>query len=171
MIILILILILLVFLIFLLSSQNNPKKELMTRRWIDHIYLTRLYINSYLFDIPTQDADKERLLKNQKDIGDLLNNQQVTDLLTQHIVIAAEILALAKDNQPYQDKKQEWIDNAIALSSIIPHKGDFKAMMLSHLNLTEREIGALLSGDYEKSISLLDDLVNEAIEMSKMIKV
>lgn len=55
------------------SSAVEAKAEFqdaMQRLWVDHVTWTRLFIVSFVADLPDLQATTDRLLQNQVDIGD-----------------------------------------------------------------------------------------------------
>src|ERR1044071_1619625 len=81
--------------------------DAMRKLWEDHITWTRMVIVGFLADpdatLPDLNASVDRLLQNQTDIGNAIKpfygdaaGDQLTALLRQHILIAAEILQAAK---------------------------------------------------------------------------
>ncbi len=75
----------------------------MRKLWEDHITWTRLFIVSFAADLPDLGPTTDRLLRNQTDIGDAVKpyygdaaGDQLTELLRQHILTAADLLAAAK---------------------------------------------------------------------------
>ena len=93
--------------------QSSPvtitKSELALRRdmrqlWEDHIVWTRLAIISLTTGSPDTEATVTRLLRNQTDIGNAVKpfygkaaGNELTKQLEQHILIAAEVIAAAKE--------------------------------------------------------------------------
>jgi hypothetical protein len=122
-----------------------------------------VYIIATLADLPEADAAAQRLLKNQTDIGNAIKpfygdqaGDQLTSLLREHILIAADLLNAAKsgDAAKFEEANTRWYDNAsqiaIFLSSANPDNwplADMQAMMNSHLDLTLEEATARLNGD------------------------
>jgi len=124
-------------------------------------------------------------LQNQVDIGDAIKpfygdeaGDQLTALLTDHILIAAEILQAAKsgDTTALEDAIKRWYTNAddiaVFLNAANPSQWpleEMKAMMREHLDLTLEEAVAYLQGDYEASIAAYDEVHVQALEMADML--
>ena len=94
-------------------AQDAPKvskrafHDGMRRLWVDHVTWTRLFIVSFAADLPDLQATTDRLLQNQTDIGDAVKpfygkaaGNQLTDLLTQHILTAAQVLDAGQEQRP-----------------------------------------------------------------------
>jgi hypothetical protein len=86
--------------------------DAMRKLWEDHITWTRLYIISAAEDLPDKALTAQRLLQNQADIGDAIKRfygeaagDQLTALLEEHILIAAELIDAAKagDDDAFAD--------------------------------------------------------------------
>lgn len=162
--------------------------DAMRQLWEDHIVWTRQYIVSAatetgdLADIgPTTD----RLLANQIDIGNALKpfygdeaGEQVTALLTDHILIAAQLIAAAKagDAAAVDAQHTAWHANAhdiaVALNGLNPRHwplADLDAMMTDHLELTFDEAAARLDGRFADDIAAYDLVHAEILAMADML--
>lgn len=162
--------------------------DAMRKLWEDHIIWTRQYIVSAatetgdLADIgPTTD----RLLANQTDIGNALEpfygeavGNQVTALLRDHILTAAQLIAAAKagDAAGVAAASTAWYANAhdiaVALHGLNPDNwslGDLDAMMKDHLDLTLQEAVARLQARYADDIAAYDQVHAEILSMADML--
>lgn len=159
--------------------------DAMRKLWEDHITWTRLVIVSMANDLPDTNATVERLLQNQVDIGNAIKpfygeeaGNQLTALLTDHILIAAEIIQAAKagDTDTLDDAIARWYTNADAIAAFLNAANpenwpleEMQAMMREHLNLTLQEAVAYLNGDYAASITAYDQIHVQALEMADML--
>ena len=108
------------------SSATVSERELelrqdMRKLWEDHVTWTRLAVISLTTDAPDTQATVGRLLKNQVDIGNAIKpfygkkaGNQLTALLREHIVIAADLIAAAKkgDTAAVSSEQARWQTNA-----------------------------------------------------------
>jgi len=147
-------------------------REAMRKLWEDHITWTRLYIVSAVAGLPDVQPAAERLLRNQADIGDAIKpfygeaaGAQLTALLRQHILIAAELVTAAKAGNAgaVQDASARWDANAVQIADFLsaanPGKWPAAAMrseMRHHLELTLREAQARLASDWAGDIAAYD---------------
>jgi hypothetical protein len=176
-----------------ITAQAKPKMDAqafhdaMRKLWEDHITWTRLVIVGVIGDLPAADLEEsvKRLLQNQVDIGNAIKpfygaeaGDQLTELLTDHILIAAEILQAAEDGNraALNDAIARWYANAddiaVFLNSLNPKHWpleEMKAMMKEHLDLTLEEAVTYLDGDYEASIAAYDKVHLQALEMADML--
>ena len=159
--------------------------DAMRKLWEDHITWTRLVIIGAFEDLPDLDPSIQRLLRNQVDIGDAIKpfygeaaGDQLTVLLTDHILIAAEILEAAKNGNAaaLEDASERWYANADDIAAFLnaanPEHWPFEEMqmmMREHLDLTLQEAVAYLTGDYESSIAAYDGIHLQALEMADML--
>jgi hypothetical protein len=162
--------------------------DAMRELWEDHITWTRQFIVSAatqsgnLADIgPTTD----RLLANQADIGNALKpfygdaaGDQVTALLRDHILTAAELVAAAKagDAGAVEAASAAWYRNAddiaTALNGLNPRHwplAEMKAHMKDHLDLTLKEAVARLQGRYADDIAAYDEIHTQILAMADML--
>jgi hypothetical protein len=173
-----------------LASDRVPLREVvfrseMRRLWEDHITWTRLFIVSAVAGLPDTGPTAERLLQNQADIGNAIKpfygeaaGDQLTALLRDHILIAADLVTAAKagDTAALEAAHALWYANAddIAafLASANPHhwpQAEMAAMMREHLDLTLQEAGARLAGDWSADIAAYDQIHLQALHMADML--
>ena len=159
--------------------------DAMRKLWEDHITWTRLVIIGVFEDLPDLDPSVQRLLQNQVDIGDAVKpfygeaaGDQLTALLTDHILIAAEILQAAKngDAAALEDASERSYANADDIAAFLNAANpdhwpleEMSMMMREHLDLTLEEAVAYLNGDYEASIAAYDQVHLQALDMADML--
>ena len=167
------------------SQQEIGLTLAMDALWEDHVTWTRIYIMSVTSDLPDADAAAKRLLQNQVDIGNAIKplygeeaGEQLTSLLNDHILIAADLLAAAKagDTAKFEDANARWYANAdeigAFLSSANPDHwplAEMQSMMSSHLDLTLEEASARLNSDWAGDVAAYDKVHDEILEMSHML--
>lgn len=160
------------------ASASNPGLSRITFRnamgkyWEDHITWTRLFVISDLANAPDLPATTQRLLQNQVDIGNAIKpfygdaaGDQLTALLRQHILIAADVISAAKANDTPALTAQmvRWQANADEIGDFLgaanPEQwpaAEMKAMMRQHLDLTTAEVVARLNQDWSGDIAAYD---------------
>jgi hypothetical protein len=159
--------------------------DAMRKLWEDHITWTRLVIVSIANDLPDTGPTVQRLLQNQVDLGDAIKpfygdaaGEQLTALLTDHILIAAEILQAAKagDTATLNEALERWYANADDIAEFLHAANpknwpleEMKMMMRDHLDLTLREAVAYLEGDHTASIAAYEQVHLQALEMADML--
>lgn len=157
----------------------------MRKLWEDHVTWTRLVIVSLSNDLPDSGPTVQRLLQNQDDIGDAIRpfygdaaGEQLSALLRDHILIAAEILQAAKSNDQatLDDAIARWYANADDIALFLNRANpkhwpldEMKAMMREHLDLTLQEAVAYLQGDHAASIAAYDRIHLQALDMADML--
>lgn len=177
--------------VFTTRVEAKPKTDAqafhdaMRKLWEDHITWTRLVIVSIANDLPDTQATVDRLLQNQTDIGDAIKpfygedaGNQLTALLRDHILIAAEILQAAKngDTAAQNDAIDRWYANADAIAEFLhaanPEQWpleEMRMMMHEHLDLTLQEAVAYLQGDHTASVAAYDQIHVQILEMADML--
>ena len=172
------------------ASDKVPLREAvfrneMRRLWEDHITWARLFIVSAAADLADAGPTAERLLQNQVDIGNAIKpyygeaaGDQLTALLRDHILIAADLVAAAKagDTAGFEAAQARWYANAdevaAFLSNANPRYWPFeamRAMMREHLDLTLQEASARLAGDWAADIAAYDEIHLQALHMADML--
>jgi hypothetical protein len=175
------------------SANDHPSaveakadfQDTMQRLWVDHVTWTRLFIVSFVAELPDQQATTDRLLRNQVDIGDAVKpfygdaaGDQLTALLEEHILTAADLLTAAKagDDAAFEEANEAWYTNARAIAGFLHDANprhwplaDMRQMMKDHLDLTLEEAAAQLGGDYAASVALYDEVETEILHMADML--
>jgi hypothetical protein len=167
-----------------ISESQADLSDYIRGLWEQHVTWTRLTILSLVFDLPDAEFVTNRLLRNPKDFEALLKllygdkeASTFADLLTNHLVIAAELVKAAKagDNNAAADAEKRWYANAdqIAdfLAGINPYWSgeDWKTMLYKHLEMTKEEAVNLLTGKYLESINGFDQIEEQALVMADMM--
>jgi hypothetical protein len=161
--------------------------DAMRQLWEDHITWTRLYIVGATgeTDAPDLAQTADRLIANQADIGNAIKpfygdeaGEALTDLLTEHIVVATEVIAGAKagDQAAVDEALATWYANgdeiAVFLSGANPDnwpEDDLKGHMRTHLDLTLEEASTRIEGRYEDSIAAYDKVHAQILAMADML--
>jgi hypothetical protein len=157
----------------------------MRRLWEDHVTWTRLAIISLTTDAPDTTATVGRLLENQTDIGDAIKpfygdaaGEELTRLLRDHIVIAADLIAAARggDDAAVAEAQSRWTANADDIAAFLaganPRSwdlGEMKTMLYEHLRLTADEALARLQGDWAADVAAYDQIHLQALGMADML--
>src|ERR1041385_7179714 len=103
------------------KSKPATLQAAMRKLWEDHITWTRVFIISAAGDLPDKDAATQRLLQNQVDIGNAIKpyygvaaGDKLTALLTNHILIAADLLTALDDGDSaaFAAANTAWYANA-----------------------------------------------------------
>jgi hypothetical protein len=157
----------------------------MRRLWEDHVTWTRLAIISLTTDAPDTEATVGRLLKNQTDIGDAIKpfygetaGQQLTRLLRDHILIAADLIAAAKSGNgtAVEEAQTRWTANADDIARFLADANprfwdvdELKAMLHEHLRLTTNEALARLQGEWAADVAAYDEIHLHALGVADML--
>jgi hypothetical protein len=166
-------------------SQNAINLYSDQRRlWKDHVFWTRAYIVSALSGLPNKDDVLKRLLQNQADIGNSIKpyygdatGNQLTKLLTEHIVIAGQLIdALNKGDKVNAEKlNKEWYRNADDISKFLSKANpnwaeqEMKDLLYIHLQLLTDEVAAFLNKDWAGEIVAFDKGKNHIVMLADEI--
>jgi hypothetical protein len=162
--------------------DRNHFQADMRKLWEDHITWTRLYIVDAVGGLPEKDATTQRLLRNQVDIGDAIKpfygsaaGDQLTGLLRQHILVAAELIDAAKagNTAKKDDANKRWFANADEIAAFLSKANPkswpaaaTKKMMHDHLDLTTQEVVAHLTKDWPADIAAYDKVHVQILHMA-----
>jgi hypothetical protein len=165
--------------------RDNPKCSCCSglELWDDHYYLTREVMRDAATESKCLDADVEKLLENQKKLGDyfgvrtknLQAAKELTNELTTHIKIALDLVNAAAKQKPTDEIYKKWQNNATTIAGVYAkydRKIDFGIMndhMQSHLITTLAEAQAILSGDCVASQKTGEIALEHIRKMSKYI--
>jgi hypothetical protein len=165
-----------------ISQKELALRNDMRKLWEDHITWTRLAIISLTTDSPDTEATVGRLLQNQADLGDAIKpfygeaaGDELTRLLREHILIAADIIAAAKagDAAGVAQGQARWRANADDIAAFLnaanPRSwklAEMTEMLYEHLDLTTTEVVARLTGDWDVDVAAYDQIHVQALEMA-----
>lgn len=168
-----------------MSAAAVELKTNMRKLWEDHITWTRNVIFNFIDELPGTSEAVARLLQNQVDIGDAIKpyygtaaGNQLTGLLTSHILIAADLLTALDDGDTgsFNTAYENWFANAdsiaMFLSGANPQHWPFEEvqdMMYDHLNLTTAEAAARKNQDYAADVTAYDAVHLEILEMADFL--
>jgi hypothetical protein len=175
-----------------ISASQLALHDQMRKLWEDHITWTRNVIISFEVNVPDQsvvlpdlNAAVGRLLQNQTDIGDAIKpyygeaaGDQLTALLREHILGAADVLAALKagDQSALEAALDAWYANAhdiaLFLSTANPKNwplSEIDQMMRDHLDATTHEAVARKQGDWSADVAAYDAVHLQILEMADML--
>lgn len=157
----------------------------MAKLWSDHVFWTRLYIESALEKRADLKVTTDRLLKNQDDIGNAIANyygkaagSQLAKLLRDHIMIAADVIKSAqagnKDQLKINDDK--WHKNADEIALFLNKANsknwgekEMRDMLYNHLKLTTDEVVARINRKWSDDVKIFDQVLDQALAMGQSL--
>jgi len=169
----------------ILTAEKPTLKDTVRKLFTDHAAYTKFFIESFLNSSEDVKAIENRLLQNQQDIGNavkpiigITNGNQLTALLTQHIILAAEVLNQLKQNN--QSKLKTAINNlfnnsehvAEFLNSLNPQKLPLPAIADEFHQHNQFVIDlALLHSEkkWEEEVSCYDAYYNHMLHFADLI--
>ncbi len=168
-----------------ISPKELGLRQDMRKLWEDHVTWTRLAVISLTTDAPDTQATVGRLLRNQTDIGNAIKPfygaaaaKQLTALLREHILIAADLIAVARkgDQAGVAAQQARWTANADAIATFLSQANPrswplraMKSMMRSHLRLTTNEVVARLQADWAADVRAYDRIHVQILHMADML--
>jgi hypothetical protein len=155
-----------------ITAKQLALHDGMRKLWEDHVTWTRLAIISLTSNTPDTQATVGRLLKNQEDIGNAVKpfygnaaGDQLTSLLKEHILVAADLIAAAQagDSAGVAANQAKWEQNAdelaATLNSVNPRFWKLDTLedeLHMHLKLTTDEVLARLHHDWGADVAAYD---------------
>ncbi len=168
-----------------LSRAAVSFRNQMRKLWEDHITWTRMFIVSSVADLPDAETAAARLLRNQDHIGDAIKpfygeaaGDHLTQLLRDHILIAAEILGAAKngDSPGIEEANARWHENSDEIADFLSAanakswpRAEMREMMSGHLDWTLTEAVARLNADWEGDVKAYNRIHRDILHMADML--
>ena len=165
-------------------AYSTKQVQLMNRLrklWSQHVMWTRSFIISTAAEAGDLEAVTRRLLRNPIDFEDLLRPfygagtaDQFQQLFTQHLLIAADLVDAAKNNDEaaVQTARTAWYKNADDIAAFLGSinanwiAGKWRNMLYRHLDMTEQEATLRLQGRFADDVRLYDAIEEEALHMA-----
>ena len=167
------------------TAEELALRQEMRRLWEDHVTWTRLAVISLTTDAPDTQATVARLLRNQTDIGNAIRpfygaaaGTQLTTLLREHILIAADLIAAARtgDQAAVTAQQSRWTRNADEIAAFLSRANptswkpaETRTMMRAHLRLTTDEVLARLKADWAADVRAYDRIHRQILHMADML--
>jgi hypothetical protein len=169
-----------------LTTQNYTTfNAAMRELWSDHMQWTYSTVDAYFHDQPGLQAQLNRLLQNQRDIGAAIvpyygqvAGDSLTSLLTTHIQQAVPVLQAAQsNNQPALDLAlANWKANAKQIADFLSAanpgnwpKLEMEQMMEHHITTTTTYAVDLLHNDYTNAIIHYDLAFDHMMELANTL--
>jgi hypothetical protein len=168
-----------------ITQKELTLRNDMRKLWEDHVTWTRLAIISLTTDSPDTSATVGRLLQNQVDIGDAIKpfygeaaGNELTRLLRDHILIAADLIAAARagDAAGVAAHQARWKANADEIAAFLNAANprnwkldEMQDMLYEHLSLTTTEVVSRLQGDWDADVAAYDEIHVQALGMADML--
>ncbi|HHY11558.1 MAG TPA: LysM peptidoglycan-binding domain-containing protein [Firmicutes bacterium] len=167
-----------------ISRTQLHLNNLIRLLWEQHVFWTRLAIISIVRNLPDASVVIDRLLRNPIDFQmalEPLYGRKIAGmfaaLLRDHLVIAAELVTAARDEDTERaaDAERRWFENADDIAAFLgrinPHwsEQEWRTMLYEHLKLTKAEAVSQITEDFSAGISLFDDIEEQALEMADVM--
>jgi len=165
-----------------ISKRELALRNDMRKLWEDHVTWTRLAIISLTTSAPDTQATVGRLLENQDDLGDAIKpfygaaaGEELSRLLREHILIAADLIAaaMAGDQAGVASHQARWRANADEIAAFLNAANprswklrELTKMLYEHLDLTTTEVVARLQADWAADVAAYDAIHLQALEMA-----
>jgi hypothetical protein len=169
------------------SSDALKFRNQMRKLWEDHITWTRMFIVSAVAELPDVDTAARRLLRNQNHIGNAIKpfygnaaGEALSELLREHILIAADLLTAAKngDDAGVDEASTEWSSNAKEIADFLNAanpsdwpRSEMRTMMAEHLEWTLAEAVARLTEDWTADVKAYNRIHRDILHMADMLSV
>lgn len=146
--------------------------NLMRMLWEQHAAWTRMTIISIAESLKDEDPVTRRLLRNPADIAAVFRPfygneiaDRLNNLITEHLVIAAQLVKAAKtgDSAGVADTEKRWYANADEIATFLNRINPYWSretmmkMWHEHLALVKSQAVARLSKDYVSDIAFYDE--------------
>lgn len=152
--------------------------------WEQHVFWTRLTVNSIVDGLGDVQQTTARLLRNPSDFAAVLATvygsaiaSQFEKLLREHLTIAAELVTNLKSGNTAaaEAAQKRWYANADAIAAFLAQinpywsKVEWQRMLYEHLRLLSEEVAARIAKNYEKNVAISDSIEQQALDMADMM--
>ena len=166
------------------ACQKVPVSERLTTvagKKVVAAIATKPGIGGTVSHLGEADAVAVRLLKNQEHIGEAIApyfgkdaGKELTNLLRQHIMIAVELVAAARDGETkkFRENDEKWDKNAQDIAAFLSNANEFWPedqvldLLSLHLELTKKDTKARLQEDWALEARTYDDIFNEIMTLA-----
>jgi len=156
--------------LFVYTKEQFELFLLFRKLWEQHSTWTRAAIVSLVFDLRNPTDFKETFIP----FFGVEDATEFEKLLTDHLVLAAQIIQATKagDSEGAAQAEKMWYDNgneiAAFLGRVNPYwsEAQWRLMMREHLDLVKAEATYMLTGQYDKSVSVYDTIEQQASMMA-----
>lgn len=161
-------------------------RSLMRLVWEQHAAWTRMTIISIAEGLADEALVTQRLLRNPADIASIFRPlygdavaSRLEDLLTQHLVLAAQLVQQSKagDSAAAAETERQWYANGEQIASFLAEINPFlsedrlQPMWREHLDLVRAQAVARLNRDYASDIALYDQGEQLLLQMADELAV
>lgn len=164
-------------------SSADLNRKLRTL-WEQHVFWTRLTVNSIVDGLGDVQQTTARLLRNPRDFAAVLATvygtsiaSQFEKLLREHLTIAAELVTALKSGNTAaaENAQKRWYANADAIAAFLAQinpywsKEEWQRMLYEHLRLLSEEVAARIAKNYEQNIAISDSIEPQALGMADLM--
>jgi hypothetical protein len=152
--------------------------------WEQHVFWTRMTVNSIVGGLPDEEPTTARLLRNPDDFAAVLRPlygpaiaARFAELLRSHLTIAAELVKALKagNTAAAEDARKRWFMNADDIAAFLgrinPYwsEAEWRNMLYEHLRLLSNEVATRLAGNYEENVATSDRIQAQALGMADVM--
>ena len=149
--------------------------------WSQHVYWTGMFIISTVAGLDDLNEVTDRLLRNPNDFARLFSPvfgsnaaAKFDELLTEHLKIGGDLVNAAKNHETKKanELRKQWYENADEIACSLQSQSNcwqackWKSMLYSHLEMTEKEAGLRIGGNYASDIKLFYEIEAQALKMA-----
>lgn len=157
---------------------RNPQFFLkFMNAWVQHLFYTRLIYMAFFADAKSLPSIQQKLLQNQKDIGNLFAQMygkkvgdDITKALTEHIQIAVEVLTAIREEEDAESTLDKFYQNAEDIGKYLDNlkgtNGLFTRHMKTHIDTLVKSVDAFIKNDFQNDIKFNDQYLNSGVKMA-----
>lgn len=147
-------------------------RSLMRMVWEQHAAWTRMTIISIAEGLADEELTTQRLLRNPADVAAIFRPlygddvaRRLNDLLTEHLVLAAQLVQQSKagDTAAAAETERRWYANGEEIATFLAQINPFlseesqRRMWREHLDLVKAQAVARLNREYASDIAFYDE--------------
>ncbi|MGN0351125.1 MAG: LysM peptidoglycan-binding domain-containing protein [Roseburia sp.] len=166
------------------ETTADELTEKMERAWMEHVMLARMFMVSFLNNLPDLDAISGRMQRNVGEITNLFsgyfpveNRNRMKEMLTEHEQTFAALLGDLKsgNQESYNQNEKKWYDEGMMLADFLSRanpayrRRDLNRYLEDHLRLLLSMANEYWNADYEKSMETYDIAREQAEELGRYL--
>ncbi|MBB3110829.1 hypothetical protein FHS18_002896 [Paenibacillus phyllosphaerae] len=166
------------------SAQQLQLNQELRKLWTDHALWTKSYLIAFYGNLPSQEKYLNRLLRNQKDIGNAIKSfygeeagNKLGQLLTEHIVIGGQVFTAIKEkNQSkLETANKAWFKNADDIAAFLSKANpnwsqeELRSMLHEHLKLLLADSLSIVNQNWDVDIEATDKGLEHLLKLADVL--
>lgn len=166
------------------EKTEEEVSQAMERAWMEHVMLFRMFMVSFLNDLPDLDSVSERMKRNVGEITNLFSGffpvesrNRLQEMLMEHEQTFGALLGDLKsgNQESYAQNEKKWYEEGTMLADFLSRanpayrRRDLNRYIEDHLRLLLNMANEYWDGDYEKAMETYDIAREQTEELGRYL--